>query len=346
MSNEILVDVTKNGAVILGPDVVCDGFLINRKYRIQSHIHSDHMDDFDTSKGIQTILLSPGTYELLKIIKNADINYRGNICTLKCGKKNHFGDSEVLLLSSGHMLGSVQSQVTLDNGLKLGYSGDFYWPIQNVIKADILVVDATYGNPESVRYYDQNEVHSQFVALLQKKFRSKSIKIRAHRGTLECALDILSSHDINIPIIADESTHSITSVHHLFGFNCPPIYSINSKEGKKIMNNGKYIYICNPRKDNPSIRDEDFVIINLSAYMVGKKEPILKINNSTYKVALTRHADFNGTMKYIEKTGATKVVTDNARGPYAIDLAIEIETRLGIEACPSTCSITDEWCEN
>ena len=53
------VDVTRNGAVLLGPEVVCDGFHCKRSVRIQSHVHEDHLVDFDRSKGHQDIYLSP-----------------------------------------------------------------------------------------------------------------------------------------------------------------------------------------------------------------------------------------------------------------------------------------------
>jgi putative mRNA 3-end processing factor len=344
MSTEKLVDITKEGTVILGPDICCDGFSSESKFRVQSHIHDDHMHDFELSIGWQSFLVSPATLELLKIVKDSDVKYRGNVIALQNNEKRRFGNSEVTLISSGHMLGAVQTHVILDDGKKVGYSGDFYWPLEKVIHVDTLVVDSTYGNPETIREYDQNMVHEQFAELLLKKSLTNPIKLRAFRGTLECALDVISSHDINIPIVADDSTYLMALVHQTCGYSYPPLFPINSDEGRRIIKSRKYIYICNPRRDNPSIADKDNVIINLSAFMVSRKEPILKFNNLCYKVALTRHADFNDTIKYVEKTGATKVITDNTRGPYAIDLAMEIESRLGVEASPSTYSITDNMC--
>ena len=44
-------DVTGRGAVLLGSDFSCDGFYWGRPARVQTHIHEDHMDGFDTSKG-------------------------------------------------------------------------------------------------------------------------------------------------------------------------------------------------------------------------------------------------------------------------------------------------------
>ena len=70
LMSDFIVDVTNEGAILLGPDIVCDGFFFGPKARVQTHIHQDHMEDFDRSKGFQKILLSHETYQLLIFIKS------------------------------------------------------------------------------------------------------------------------------------------------------------------------------------------------------------------------------------------------------------------------------------
>ena len=41
VSDKLIVDVTQEGAILLGPDIVCDGFYYGSKVRIQTHIHVD-----------------------------------------------------------------------------------------------------------------------------------------------------------------------------------------------------------------------------------------------------------------------------------------------------------------
>ncbi|KKK56675.1 hypothetical protein LCGC14_3062140, partial [marine sediment metagenome] len=108
-----LIDVNSRGAVILGPEVVCDGFRYNAKCRVQTHVHTDHMDNFDTSKGHQDIYVSNESYDLLVLEKNADLPYRNNFISLNYSEPNGVGDCEIELISSGHMLGTVQTKVTL-----------------------------------------------------------------------------------------------------------------------------------------------------------------------------------------------------------------------------------------
>lgn len=61
-----------------------------------------------------------------------------------------------------------------------------------------------------------------------------------------------------------------------------------------------------------------------------------------YSVALSNHADFEGTLEYIIATGAKRVVTDNTRG-NGVELALAIQKRLGIEAKPSSNLDSREW---
>ena len=145
--------VMPSGAVLLGPDVVCDGFVREAMARVQTHVHLDHMDSFETSKGCQQIIASEATLSLLVAEYDADLPYRSNIRALKGSQGYKVGNSEVSLVSSGHMLGAVQVIAELQNGMRLGYSGDFQWPLDDVIQVDALVLDSTYGAPSNVREF-------------------------------------------------------------------------------------------------------------------------------------------------------------------------------------------------
>jgi hypothetical protein len=59
------IEVSSSGAILLGTQVCCDGFHADCRARVQAHIHLDHMEDFESSKGFQQILLSEATKRLL-----------------------------------------------------------------------------------------------------------------------------------------------------------------------------------------------------------------------------------------------------------------------------------------
>ena len=76
--------------------------------------------------------------------------------------------------------------------------------------------------------------------------------------------------------------------------------------------------------------------VTCSAYMINNDNPLLEFSDRAYSVALSNHADFEGTLAYVEATGAKRVVTDNTRN-HGVDLAVAINQRLkGVCAMPST----------
>src|SRR5450759_3536193 len=149
------IGVTASGVIMLGPDVACDGFHRDYGVRVQTHIHLDHMHSFETSKGLQDIYLTDATFQLLIAEFNADLSVRDNMVALPLGQDRSVGSSRITLLPSDHMLGSVQVQVELADGRRVGYSGDFQWPLDDVIRVDELILDSTYGSAESLRHYSQ-----------------------------------------------------------------------------------------------------------------------------------------------------------------------------------------------
>ena len=92
------VDVLESGAICLGANAVCDGFFAECAFRIQSHVHDDHMGDFDRSKGIQDIYLSRETRDLLIAERNADLPYRSNLHGIEHGTAYALADGSILSL--------------------------------------------------------------------------------------------------------------------------------------------------------------------------------------------------------------------------------------------------------
>ena len=191
------IEVYASGAISLGHNVCCDGFLSEASLRVQTHLHSDHMRQFDTSKGMQDIVLSEPTRQLLICEYNADLPHRNNIRGLPESQWHEADGSDVLLLSSGHMLGAVQVLVVIPDQMRLGYSGDFRWPLSQVIEVDALVVDSTYGSPESVREFTQGECEERLTSLVHRgvnlraslfegppRHHRTSVRARLHGGRL------------------------------------------------------------------------------------------------------------------------------------------------------------------
>jgi len=83
--------------------------------------------------------------------------------------------------------------------------------------------------------------------------------------------------------------------------------------------------------------------INISAFGMAGEAPVLNYSEGSYRIALSDHADFEGTLEYIKATNANFVLTDNSRGGKAIELAEAIRSRLGIKAAASENDPSREW---
>lgn len=337
------IDVRSSGAVTLGPDVSCDGFLRAAKIRVQTHVHQDHMRDFHTSKGYQDILLSKPTRDLLISEYNFDLSSRINIKALDPRVPYCFGNSSVQLLPNDHILGSVQVQVELDDGMRVGYSGDFAWPLDNVIQVDGLVVDSTYGSPQSTRNYSQGESEAQFLLLIRKLLSKGPVYIKAHTGTLHRAMQLLST-ELNVPLVGSSRLCSELAVYRQYGYAIGSVASWEESEGQEILQEGRVIRLYG-KGDKYPVDNGGASHIVLSAFATRPDQPVLEYSSASYAVALSNHADFDGTLAYIQATGAQYVVTDNTRGGHGHTLAMAIQDRLGLTARPSFNFKSPKWGE-
>ncbi len=339
------IDVLATGAVRLGPAVVCDGFAEGCPWRVQTHVHDDHMADFERSKGLQDLVMSPETYALLVDERDVDLEYRSNLHRLKRGEKRVLEDaSQLLLLPSNHMLGACQTAVELPDGRRVGYSGDFGWPLDQVIQVDELVVDSTYGSPGSVRKYTQAEAEACLFVLVCERVRQGPVHIRAHRGTMERVLTVLAG-GIDVPVLANRRLIGEVDVYRRFGLAAADLVALDSNEGESALRQRSYVRLYS-KGDGRGNEPVGGTSIACSAFMSGRdghNDPLTMYSDSSYCVALSNHADFEETLAYVKATGAKRVVTDNTRR-HGRELALAITDRIpGVHATPSTNKPGPRW---
>ena len=330
-----VVDVLGDGTICLGSNVACDGFAEGFPIRVQTHVHDDHMARFEKSKGLQDLIMRTETYSLLVAEKNADLEYRDNLFCLANGKEFVLDDGSLLRLPpSNHMLGACQVSLERTDGLRIGYSGDFGWPLEQVIQVDTLVVDSTYGNPASIRQYSQAEAEECLFGLVFRQIRQGPVHVYAHRGTIERVLHVLGDN-IGVPMLGTERLIKEIEVYQRYGLAVGELISVNSEAGRHAMQERSYVRLYS-KGDGFANEPLDGTNVTCSAYMVAKDNPLLQYSSRAYRVALSNHADFNETLAYVKATGARTVVTDNTRN-HGFDLALAINQRLaGVLAYPSS----------
>ena len=342
---DFAIDVLGSGAVLLGSKVTCDGFHCDRAVRVQTHIHTDHMADFTTSLRGE-VVMTRATRRLLEL-EHPALPERENIRVLDYAEQYQYEGQRIELLSSDHALGAAQVKVTLEDGISLGYSGDFNWPLAEVIKVDALVVDATYGNPSSRSRCSQETAQEALVDLVRGKLRSGPIHVMADTGPLERALLVLHLADViaGVPIIASRRTCWYSNIHREFRLPIPDILHDETKEALAVMRTGPYVRLWSLHSRLPNDGLYDGIVIRLTKYRTTD-EPIEQTAEDVFHVGFSNHADFAGTMEYVQATGASFVVTDNLRGQAncrAEQLAKMIRAQLGIRARVSSNVESREW---
>ena len=339
------IDVLGSGAVLLGPNVTCDGFHADRTTRVQTHIHSDHMDDFTTSLRGQMIM-TKATRRLLEL-EHPALPSRTNVRVLDYTEEWEYEGDRIQLLSSDHSLGAAQVKVAMPDGRSLGYSGDFNWPLDNVMKVDALVVDATYGNPNSRIHCSQEKAQEALVDLIRKKLRRGPVHLMGDTGPLERALLVLNMAGIidEVPVIGNKRTCWHAKVYQEFLQPMPNILSEDTKDAREAIRRNRYIRIWSLHGRLPNDGLYEGAVVRLTKYRTTA-EPVERINEGVFHVGFSNHADFAGTIEYVQATGASFVVTDNHRGEVngrAERLAQMLRTQLGISSRVSSNMESRKW---
>jgi len=338
--DSLLIDMSCNGAIKLGSNVTCDGFVDGYKYRVQSHIHDDHMSGFDCSKGFQTIFMSEATKSFLEL-RHWDLRARANVISLSPYQVYRDNGMTIQLIPSGHMLGAVQVAVTTPTGDTLGYSGDFSWPLETVVRVDRLVLDATYGDPSSVRHFSQEDADDCFREIILQQTKRGPVIIKAHRGTLFRAYELLNGL-VPYPIIANKRKIEEARVCQEYGYFICQMYDLDLPEVKKLRKEGPYVGLFYIGEQIPYDHD-DTTIINLTAQCVHGQEPFLQFSESSFQIGMSDHADFNETLEYVQATGAKIVLTDSLRSNHATELAAALRKSLGIKATSAKLVYSLAW---
>ena len=266
--------------------------------------------------------MSPATFDLLVAERNAALPYRDNIHRIPYGEPHDLDDGSTLLLqNANHMLGSSQVALTLPNGVRVGYSGDFGWPLDSIIEVDELVVDSTYGSPESIRRYSQGDAESALLELVFERLRHGPVHVVAFRGTIERVVQVLA--EVTEPIMASEGLIRTLSVYRQNGLALPDVEDVASETGRHAEALGRYVRLYTK---GDALGNAEASGTKIVCRAFSRERPVETFSDRSHRVGLSNHADFEETMAFIEGTGARRVVTDNTRG-HGVELAFAIRER-------------------
>jgi Cft2 family RNA processing exonuclease len=246
-----------NGVHINGLDLVLDSTK-SVDCSFVSHAHFDHLAKHNR------ILASPATASLCKV----RLKSKKNLPKFKEVKYHHpirFHEVQLELLPAGHILGSSQIRVSHNNQTLL-YTGDFRLkpsltaePIM-VKPADILVMDATYGNPKYC--FPPRDKEFKRLTKFIETCLTHGITPVLLAYTLGKAQEILKYlGDTGYPITVHPKIAELAEIYTQFGIEFVPYKVLNDKTA--LLHNRVILVPPNGQKDEliSSIRKKSVAIL-------------------------------------------------------------------------------------
>jgi len=322
--------ITEKGAILLGRRVACDSFDRTRPVRVVTHVHYDHLNGLQQSlRNCESVVMTPATRDLLEVMRSPLFLMMGNVKTLAYEETLTVSQNERLTLHrADHILGAAQVLVEDEDGTRCVYTGDFRLSQTPILDADVLVIEATYGNPFQIRPFGR-VVENALVSLVESGLKRGPVYIFGYHGKLQEVMQILYNNRVRAPFVVPEKVFQISKICERQGMRLGKYLHSSEDEAKTITEKGEphvAFYHMNSRR---YVGKEAFRI-SVSGWEFSS--PRRQIADNEHVIALSDHSDFNGLIRYVRESKPKLVITDNYRVGDAKVLAREITKRLGIEA--------------
>jgi putative mRNA 3-end processing factor len=323
--------INSKGAVLLGKHVACDSFANGRLLRVVTHAHYDHLTGLQKSlKLCKAVIMTEATKDLLEVLCGRWSLLKGNIKTLNYREQLAHEDERLTLYFADHILGTAQVLVEDAEGARILYTSDFRLPKTPIIEADVLVIEATYGNPMQVRPFE-NVVEHALGSLVERGLKKGPVYIFGYHGKLQEVMQILRNAKVKVPFIVPQKVFQISRICEKHGMKLGK-YLLYSEDEAQSMLREKDSYVAFYHMNSRQYVGKDALRIFVSGWEFSS--PRRQIGDNEHIIALSDHSDFKGLLQYVEESEPRLVITDNYRIGAAKTLAKEIEKRLGIPARP------------
>lgn len=271
-----------------------------------SHAHRDHCNKRVIQSLNVPIILSEATRDFLGLQASS------NHIIVSPGEQVEVGGLQIEAHNAGHILGSLQFRISLDKSVV--YTGDFNFEPRiilnpaDILKADVLIVEATYGHPRYV-FPPRRELYPQLIEKVLKLLSEGLMVTLAARplGVSQELTAVLSLSKVSVPIVHEK------------------IWRYNVLYEKYGENLGRYLVYHSEKY----VREKPLI-----APLTVKRNKITCTGwsvTSRHGIPLSSHSDFKGIVRYVRKSQAEEIYTVYGFSKF---LAEYLERELGIPSTP------------
>ncbi|PVX24210.1 MAG: exonuclease [Candidatus Bathyarchaeum sp.] len=323
-------NVSKSGAVLLGKHVACDAYDEGRPIRVVTHAHADHMVGMGKSlKNGEVTVMTPATRDLIDALKGQRWLARGTVKTLDYGEAFTYEDETLTLHYADHILGTAQALVEDKEQTRILYTSDFRYARTPLVEADILVMEATYGDPVRVRPFSMM-VEGMLVSLVEQGLKRGPVYVFGYHGKLQKMMRILYEAKVKTPFIVPEKIFNVSKVCERHGMKLgKQLLPFDGEKAQAVLNQNEPSVVFYHSYSRKKVETE---ALQIHASGWEFRKPCRRVGANKYVVALSDHSDFNELLEYVERCNPKMVITDKHRSEAASIFAREIEKRLKIPA--------------
>ena len=317
--------VARSGAVLLGDNIEVDGFY-GRLVRVVTHAHSDHI--IGLSKSLRRalfIIATPVTFRMLDVLGNRVPRERR--IPLEYGRGFMFEDEIVRFAMARHIAGSAQVVVE-SRRCRVGYTGDFKMPGTEPLEdLDVLVLDATYGDPSRQRTWSDRDALEALVSLIENSIGEGPVWIYGYNGKLQEIMVELRRSGVRLPYYADPRTIRLAEIASEF-YNVE-LGGIGVFSGTSPPPEDDAIVFVHTSRRRRLGRMPGTHIVLTGWEMRGV---VVRVGPRSYNVSFSDHATLQEILEYLYEARPRIVVVDAYRGGSAEATARYIERVTGIRA--------------
>jgi putative mRNA 3-end processing factor len=277
--------------------------------------------------------MTPATKDLIDVLTGPLFLMTGNVKSLDYDEPLDFRNETLELHYADHILGTAQVLVKDAEGTRILYTSDFRILNTPVVEADVVVIEATYGNPSRVRKFDHN-IEDLFVSLVENGLKQGSVFVFGYHGKLQETMQILHEAGVRVPFVMPEKVFHVSKICERYGMRLGRLLLSTTEQGEAVLDDGGPCVAFYHMGSRKRVGEGAFRIC-ASGWEFGSA--CRQIGEKEYILALSDHSDFNGLLRYVEESKPKLVITDNFRIGDAEVLAQEIQKRLGIRSLSLPC---------